>query len=904
MNNCGCEGNIKAYFKLDYRPNKLSQLQNDMDYQNINDLNDSISEHNNSEQAHSYIQELISTAELNINTTIGDLTELDTSVKTSVVDAINSEVSARSNADTGLANDYNAKIGTLSNLESSVKTDVVSAINSVISDTDTTIGDLTDLDTSVKTSIVNAINSEVSDRTSADNDLQGQIDALSAASDVTDIVGTYADLEAYDTQHLNNNDIIKVLTDETHNDAPSYYRFNKTSNSFSYIGSESASYTKAEADATFVPLTRTVNSKALSADITLSASDVGALPSTTTINDLTTTAQQNALNSGATTSNIGQIATNTSSISTINSKIPSDATSSNKLVTASTLANAIVDFSNKDLSNLSDTGNNRLHALKSYSDTGELLTDSEGLTDITHYAHSTFDESKFTVVGSPVVTSDGIASGFSNSNYLTVSLSSVLPSSITSVTFECEFTYQTGVSTIFGCPTGQNNSPRIHISNDSVLHFYLYDGTDDNGPTINLSANNVQSGDNIRARVTYSNTNVTGTLWINNGTPIKISNNRAMSVNFVTALATVALGHFGSSYSTCPIDLKQFSITVDNIPVFSGNKTGIDTIKSADFIARANETNYTNPTLPFSNSGLVITEDGIASGFSSTNVVYKDVAYNDLTSIRVTGRIIYKTSGTTEQVYLSCTGPTSSTNTRNFYIVLTDTQFKADVTLNDTWQRITTVNFPATLKDNDIIDVDYTLTTSTQNYKVKVNGILVIDKTTTTALSPFKGTIIFAGPQNNNNVSKVDLNSIKVYPNGSLDYQPCLKIPYTLSKTGSKVVNHIYRDRVNDMYDQFGNAPYYTLSDTDFTLPQGELYGMIGQQTLRKSTVSGINRSFLYSDRTLLLTGSCTSGVEVTLPTAFSNANYMLSVPYSAKTATKFTPTQTGDWFAIGEGAL
>ena len=61
------------------------------------------------------------------------------------------------------------------------------------------------------------------------------------------------------------------------------------------------------------------------------ASDVGALPSTTTINDLTTTAQQNALNSGATSTNIGQIATNTSAISDIEDLIPSAATSSNKL---------------------------------------------------------------------------------------------------------------------------------------------------------------------------------------------------------------------------------------------------------------------------------------------------------------------------------------------------------------------------------------------------------------------------------------------------------------------------------------------------------------------------------------------------------------------------------------------
>lgn len=66
-------------------------------------------------------------------------------------------------------------------------------------------------------------------------------------------------------------------------------------------------------------------------DVVLNATDVGALPSTTTINNLTTTSQQNALNSGATTTNIGQITTNKNNITNIQNVIPSQATSSNQL---------------------------------------------------------------------------------------------------------------------------------------------------------------------------------------------------------------------------------------------------------------------------------------------------------------------------------------------------------------------------------------------------------------------------------------------------------------------------------------------------------------------------------------------------------------------------------------------
>lgn len=83
------------------------------------------------------------------------------------------------------------------------------------------------------------------------NDLQGQIDALAAASDVVDIVGTHAELLAYDTRDVHDNDIIKVIADETHAGAPSYYRWVISGGAgvWVYVGSESASYTKAEEDA-------------------------------------------------------------------------------------------------------------------------------------------------------------------------------------------------------------------------------------------------------------------------------------------------------------------------------------------------------------------------------------------------------------------------------------------------------------------------------------------------------------------------------------------------------------------------------------------------------------------------------------------------------------------------------
>ena len=71
------------------------------------------------------------------------------------------------------------------------------------------IGLLESLKTANKRDIVSAI-----------NDLQDQVDTIVQSSDVFDIVGTYADLERYDTSVVPPNDIIKVLQDETYEPTP------------------------------------------------------------------------------------------------------------------------------------------------------------------------------------------------------------------------------------------------------------------------------------------------------------------------------------------------------------------------------------------------------------------------------------------------------------------------------------------------------------------------------------------------------------------------------------------------------------------------------------------------------------------------------------------------------------
>ena len=131
--------------------------------------------------------------------------------------------------------------------------------NDVISATDTTYsagsglnldGTTFSVDTNTIATVQDVTN-EATTRENADINLQGQIDALTVSSDVIDVLGTYQDLQNYDTTHVKANDIIKVLQDSTHNNAMSYYRWVVADHvgAWVYVGSEGPYYTKSEADA-------------------------------------------------------------------------------------------------------------------------------------------------------------------------------------------------------------------------------------------------------------------------------------------------------------------------------------------------------------------------------------------------------------------------------------------------------------------------------------------------------------------------------------------------------------------------------------------------------------------------------------------------------------------------------
>lgn len=269
---------------------------------NINTLSDNLTaEISNRESADSGLQTQITNltgiVSSNYNTLNNSISNLSDTVD-DLSDTVDSNYNVLDTKIDTTQTTLQGNINTLSGTVTSNYNDLTQSITNNVSTLNTRI-------TNEVSALNGAISNEATARANADNNLQTQIDAIVSSSDVFDIVGTYAELQAYDISTVPVNDIIKVLVDSTHNNAATYYRCveNNGVKSWSYIGSEGAYYTKGEADSTFVPQTRTINNKALNQNINLTASDVGALPVGTQIGNGTILLTQGGVQKGTFTLN-------------------------------------------------------------------------------------------------------------------------------------------------------------------------------------------------------------------------------------------------------------------------------------------------------------------------------------------------------------------------------------------------------------------------------------------------------------------------------------------------------------------------------------------------------------------------------------------------------------------------
>lgn len=456
--------------------------------------------------------------------------------------------------------------------------------------------------------------------------------------------------------------------------------------------------------------------------------------------------------------------------------------------------------------------------------TGQVSDNPIVYADVEKAYHSSFDLSKFTIVGSPAITADGIASEFSNVNRI---LTTLIDTTQKNYCIKLgNYEYKGSSSFIFGTPfTSDKRAFDLVFANNHIFLYLTSNGSTWNvsQPTENtgISKSVFSSGEKLDISFVRENGNKYKVLVYNHSTNIETTEIEIESDEdlFSDINNKIYLGSLGPAwqYYTGSIDLKQFLIKVDNIEVFSGNETGLDVIKP---------NNYTVVGSP------VITADGIASGFSTDN--YLKISKNfDFTRPFViegsftTGEIVAK-----EQFVFSTTIKTGITipfqfgmHTNSKVIIYTPNhdgtsqQFRMGEELIANTKYFYKLSF-----DGDIFKAELG----------KTKNNLTAFFTTLPGQAPnFQSTNFLNIGIASNYVAPflgaIDLNSFKIYVDENLVYQPCLKIPYTLSKTGSKIVDAVYRDRVKDVYEQYGLAMYYSIDEENqnLTLPMGEIYGMI-----------------------------------------------------------------------------
>lgn len=92
------------------------------------------------------------------------------------------------------------------------------------------------------------INAEVNARQAADAEVNQRITDIQNSPDVRFIEGTYAELEALDKSDIGDKDYARVLQDENHDGASTYYQFDLATQTWNYVGEVGSYYTKQQID--------------------------------------------------------------------------------------------------------------------------------------------------------------------------------------------------------------------------------------------------------------------------------------------------------------------------------------------------------------------------------------------------------------------------------------------------------------------------------------------------------------------------------------------------------------------------------------------------------------------------------------------------------------------------------
>ena len=488
---------------------------------------------------------------------------------------------------------------------------------------------------------------------------------------------------------------------------------------------------------------------------------------------------------------------------------------------------------------------------------------------IENLKHSTFNKSKFTVVGTPTITDDGLASGFGATNYLKIPN---FPTIKDNITIFCKFNsgYKETSSTNFllGWYYSENLSYfRFDFLQNSAFRASWRDKNLATGGSPSNMVMQPSSDHTLKVILTNSHIEcyLDGNLWFSKEAELDFSHLKPEY--FTLGAQNVASTWFLENGS---IDLSQFSVKVDGVEVFSGNKTGIEVIKPD---------NYTVVGTP------TISADGVASGFSTTSFI-------KLTALDFSKPWVFEASETVSDSMAGVYGGVNGFNVQprtqtSFYFIL---------------RSLNSGNLLGAFDASNKEKIYYRVSWNGSVYKLEMRAD--DDQTYTTvktfaSIEALSENAVNLGYNTNSAFASngsYDLSDVKLYSNGELIYQPCLKIPYTESKTGSKIVDAVYRDRVQDVYSQGFDKYYYTLDEA--TKSVDELTGFNQTLSISKTDDSTVTK---FADGTVEICGRATTAGTINLPVTLKDTNYFCTLPTTEKTTTSFTTTQTGDYILKGE---
>lgn len=235
-----------------------------------------------------------------------------------------------------------------------------------------------------------------------------------------------------------------------------------------------------------------------------------------------------------------------------------------------------------------------------------------------------------------------------------------------------------------------------------------------------------------------------------------------------------------------------------------------------------------------------ISDNGIASGFSASNFVKVTLNIPKVTSsFLIKGKATAGTLGSKpQQLFLLNNNCRAELSSNGSELIFFSGDFTSNVNL--------AIRFKTPLKQSDVFEYTFSLdnstgkikadalVNSTDNYNTSKDFTLNPDTTAITLMNVSPVGYPWAG--------SIDLKKIvifadgKGYFNGNINGKDTIdgiEIPYVWTKSGSKVAGANLRDKIQQVYEKTGKAMYYTIDEINknFTLPMGEIYGMISNAT-------------------------------------------------------------------------